>query len=626
MQSLLFMPSAVTKDSFKEVEGDSRLVKANQLDYCLNWLRDAPELFIDYETTGNDPKKGAQTFCLGAYTPDKGPRVLDFRYLGDAGRRCVIDGLSARKPTQKTVAFNIAFEDMMSESMGFQLGGTPWDPCLAAFALNETREPYGEFGPHTQKALCFHELKIIPKFANAIKAWLLANTGQSESHYELLPPSLLVPYSCEDIELGWKLHKHLEAQVDRNNQRKLVQTDSYLGPIVSRIESRGIAFDKDRALQLLEEISSRKRAAQSDLLQALDGRAIDVLKDGALFGLLYGDFKLPMHGDQEKKGALDQEVLNWMLDLPEVKADPRKTVVIDKTLDLRELDKMQGTYLLPWTYEFLDVDVIHPHLSMMGPRTRRFSANSPNMQNVPTRSELGKMVRSVFMSRKGWTTYSMDESQAEYRSFAHYAMAKALIEAYVKDPRVDFHQVVSDMMGVPRKDGKNLNFACLYGIGVEKLARDLRRSVEAAKAIRNRYFNMFPDIRRHRYELEQQVKNFGYIKDEFGGRRHITPQQAHIALNTENQMTVADLIREAMVRANPIIKRAGGNMLLQVHDEILFELPGDSPAEREDHKPILRLVRDEAMENYPQFRVPFRSDCMMWSPDWSHEEEVKLAA
>lgn len=621
-QAMLFMPAAVTKDSFGEVQSDARLIKSEQIPFLVNWLRDSPELFIDYECAW-----GEEPFILGAFTPDKGARVVDFRFTPQA-RQAVIDGLSARQLTQRTVAFNIGFEVMMSQRMGFTLGGQPWDPCAAAFAVNEMREPWGEFGPHTQKALCYHELKVAPKYALAIKEWLKANTGQSERHYELIPPSLIIPYNAEDLELGWRLHKHLEAQVERNRQVRLVQTDSELGAVVERLQRRGIAFDKDLAVSLLADISNRRKSSQARIIEALDGRAIDVLKDQSLFGLIYGTWKLPLHEREEKTGSLDAEVLEWMLLQPDLTG--KQKVVIKETLELREFDKMTGTYLLPWTYEHSkEVDggrIINPHLNQMGPRTRRFSATNPNMQNVPTRTDLGKLIRAVFRNRKGYTTYSMDESQAEYRTMAHYCNARALIEAYKTDPTVDFHQITSDMMKLPRKVGKNVNLGKVYGMGIAKLMRSCNCSEAEARAIDTKYNRMIPELIPHRKMLEHFVKQHGYIVDEFGGRRHIPAIHAHIALNTEQQMTVADLIREAMVRAAPLIYKAGGEMLLQVHDEIIFELPGDTPEALEAHKPVLRTIKHEAMENYPQFRVPFKSDVNRWVPDWSHEVEVNLAA
>jgi DNA polymerase I-like protein with 3'-5' exonuclease and polymerase domains len=638
-QSLLFMPPKVTKSDFKDVEKDPRLIKPDQLPFVLNWLREAPDLFIDYETA-----KNGDVFILGAFSKDKGARVMDFRYLeGTPVRQVIADGLSARTRAQKTIAFNIGYEVMKSKELGFELGGTPFDPCAAAYAVNEVRQEWGEFGPHTQKALCYHELKKTPKFALMVKEWLKAN---GIDDYSLIPATLVFNYNCEDLEYGFEFFEHIYQQVVRNKQEQLVTTDSELGAVIERIHTRGIAYDKERATTLLADISSQRKQAQQDIIAVMDGRAIDVLKDQTLVGLLFGEWKMPRH---DERSGVDGDVLEWLIqlngkDLSEELKDSlmsdaeelnlwakhfRRHVVLENTIDLREFDKMTGTYLLPWTYEWArkdrdDILCIFPHLNQYGARTRRFSANNPNLQNVPTRTALGQLVRSVFRTRPGWTTYSMDESQIQYRSMAHYANARSVIEAYAKDPLTDFHQIVSDLMGVKRKIGKNLNFGKLFGMGIAKLMISLQCDEATARMIDAKYNRLVPELPRHRKELEAQVRQHGYVEDMFGGRRHLDPKMAHIALNTEQQLHEADLMRHVMVKADPIIRRGGGNLLLQIHDEILFELPGKGPEAEAAHMPTLRAV-NHVMTDI-QMKVPLRSDTNKWAPDWAHEQEVKLAA
>lgn len=602
---------------------DTRLVKPAQLQLFANWLAGAPDVFIDWETNGTNVRKGARPFMLGAYSPKQGAKIVDFRLCGDHGVEAVRDGLRKRGPGQRTRSFNFGFEYKMGRALGVDIGGDPWDSMLAAFAVNELRENYGEFGAFSQKALVWHELKKDPMWAKTVKAWQMANLGHTDGGFELIPASIMVPYNAEDLELGWELSEHLRKQVNIAGLDTLVAVDSLCAVEVALIEERGIAFDEQHARSLQAQYSEGMQREYKRILNALH-TPFDPNSPQKLFGLLYGQFGLPMHEDQEKAGKVDDGVLEWMMTLPQVLEDPRKAEAIDAIRNWKEFHKLKDTYLMPWLYEWQEKGILYPNLFMMGAETRRFSARNPNLQNVPGRTDLGAAVRACLTSRLGWCTYSMDESQAEYRAFAHYSRASMLIEGYTKGGRAfDIHELVSAMLGVKRKVGKNLNFGCLYGMGLDKLARELLRSKPEAKLLLDQYHARLPEIKALRKDLEQQIRRLGYVRDVFGGRRHLKVEHAFKALNTICQMTVADLMRHAMVKAGPMIRAAGGNMLLQVHDEIAFELPGD---DCRAHLPVLREIRAHAMEGFREFSVPFYSDCEQWSPNFSNMVKLDLEA
>jgi DNA polymerase-1 len=601
--------------------GDKRLVQANQLERLKAWIQDAPELFVDYETNGVDARKGGKPFSVGLFTPTVGAKVVDFRLLGANGVQAVCDGLKGRGAHQDTVAFNCQFETGMSRALGFELGGKLWDPMMAAFAVNELRPRYGQFGPLSQKALCFHELGKDPVFAKAVREWLMSNTGQERHGYEKVPPELMVQYQCEDVELGWELHTKLKKQVEANYQVELVRTDSELGRVISDLESRGLQLDVERAEVLCKQFQVKRKEATA-LAYKLLKRPFDIGADQALFGILYGEFGFPMHDDQEKRGKLDKTVLSWMTGLPQ--CTPVQKQFVEAVLEVRELDKLIDTYLLPWIYQWSDKGILYPNLNMMGAKTRRFSAEDPNLQNVPIRTAYGKQVRDLIITRAGWSTYSLDESQAEYRAFAHYSKDPTIIAGYKSGRNFDIHQRVSEMLSVGRKVGKNLNFGLLYGMGKDKLARELgvslKRNVskQEAEALLNEYYQKVPGVKSLKRNLELEIRRFGYVKDVFGGRKHLNHDEAYKALNNLCQMTVANLLRAAMVRAYPIIKRHGGNLLLQIHDEIVPEFPGDG-----GHHDILEEVRTVAMEDYgSKFCIPIVSDVERWSPSWAESKNA----
>lgn len=594
---------------------DERLVRnSDEVQEFVRWAREAPELFIDFETTGTKWKTD-RPFLVGA-TDGQRVRIWDFRLTELDHVAPLKASLGAR--TGLTVATHIAFEASMCRAMGFKLGGEYADPQKMAYATNELRQPYKDHGPLTQKALVKYELGKEPVFAAAVHSWLMSNFGTTDRGWDRVPGKLIFHYNIEDITQGYELFCKLRKQVESYGQTSLVRWDAACSDVVQRAEERGIAFDKVRAKELADQYSEDYKRAQTATFEAL-GRAFDVASNQKLYGLLYGEWGLPMHTDLEKEGKVDDTVLKWMLTLPQVKGTKREQV-IQGIHDMRELGKMKDTYLLPWLYEWCDGDVIRPNMYMEGAKTRRFSCNDPNLQNVPTRTEIGAHLRSCFVSRQGFTTYSMDESQAEYRAFAHYSGNQKLIEGYRNQRDFDIHQTVADMLGIPRKPGKNTNFGVLYGMGRDKMARNLQMTKEQARAHLERYYKTITGIKEFRAKLAHEVKLHGYVRDVFGGRRHLDVKGVHKALNSLCQMTVANLMRRAMTLADPLITEAGGSILLQVHDELIFELPGTY----EDHWRVLMDVKHTAMENVPGFRVPFVSDCEQWDPNWQHGKTIEL--
>lgn len=631
----LFTPDEPVTGDFACIT-DKRLVQAADLPKLVNWVRDSPELMLDWETTGVKVRQGYRAFMAGFYAPDLGARIVDFRHLPEAGVAAVRDGLLARGQ-RTTVAFNSGFEHSHAQALGIKMGPM-WCSLSAAYATNELRKDYGEFGKLTQKALVHHELGVVPKYAIALDTWIHANVGRSDkggpSYYNLAPPTLMVPYCCEDLETGWQLHKKLEKQVIANGQEELVRTDSALGPIIEEMQQRGMRLNVPRAMELVGIFSAELKKSVKIMFEAL-GHAFDYESHQKVFGILYGELHLPMHKDQEKAGSVDDDVIAWMLTLPQVKESPRLTAFLTALDDAREFVKLKNTYLLPWIYEWMKDGILYPNLNLTVARTRRFTADNPNLQNIPVRTKWARELRKLFISRDDFTTYSMDESQAEYRAFAHYSQDPGLLAAYRSSRKADLHKEVSDWLEVDRDTvGKHLNFGMVYGLGEDKLSRKLLRPVNETKAILAKYHKRFTGIASLKAELKIQVARYGYVRDVFGGRRHMTPDEAYKGINSICQMTVANMIRRSMVRADPLIKAAGGHLLMQVHDELVVELPGtqrEAPEHlnephthivRKDHLATLKHIREEAMEDFPEFSVPIISSCDRWAPNWYDTESV----
>lgn len=592
---------------------DKRMVRPNQLESFVRWAQSSPAIVLDYEADGNKAYRGHRPFMAGLYEPTKGAKILEFRLLGEQGIKALGDAMRAR--TGLTIGHGLSYEVGMSSALGFTIGGTLWDNQGASFALRETRSSDDENGGHSQKALVRSELKRATPMADALRDWMATNVGGHKRGHELNPPDMEFHYNIEDVTDAWDLYAHFRPQVEANGQRKLVETDSELARSIAEIENRGLRLDLDRAGKLIDELSVMKANAYKSIV-TLAGRHLDVASHKDLFGLLYGELGLPMHSDIEKYGKLDDDVLSWMETLEAVKGTKTATLIAQIGL-WRECEKMLGTYLLPWVYEHQFNGRLFPNLNLTIARTRRFTANSPNLQNVPARNPLGRMVRSCIVADLGWRTWSLDYSQIEYRAFVHESMDPTLIRAYKSNRKLDVHQQVSDDLKVDRDTvGKHLNFGILFGMGSDKLARKTRTTKEVATGYLNRYHKTYPGAKGLKHRLESEIRARGYIRDVFGGRLHLEVKDAYKALNGVCQMTGADLIRDAMVRAFPMVKAAGGNVLLQVHDELKFQLPSDVP---------LAVVENIArrMEDYPQFVIPILCGVEFYDTNWQELQKVK---
>lgn len=587
---------------------DKRMVRPEQLDSLERWVRSTPELVVDYETNGLKTWKGFKPFMVGFFAPDKGAKVVDLRLLGDAGLRAVRDGLSKREGV--TIAHNFKMELSHSRALGFELGGKLWCNYAAYFALDEREESLA------QDELVRKYLKRDTPQWRALAHWMNTNLGGVREGHELNPNTLEVPYSCEDVTDCWDLYVAARKRCPAS-QEELIWTDGALTRPVSEMEENGLHLDLERCAALTAEWGEQRAQCYRNVCRIVGGNP-DLASHQTLFGLLYGRYRLPMHADIEKQGKLDHDVLMWMLTLPEVVGNADLHTLITSVLQWRELSKLLDTYLLPWQYEHGSDGILHPNLNLCVAETRRFTADNPNLQNIPTRTDLGKLLRACVIASIDEEVWCLDYSQIEYRGFAHYSGEPRLVQGYHKDPSFDIHALVGSLCGVSRSDGKHLNFGMLYGMGVEKLRRKLRCGLDRARSILDTYHKQIPTVKRLKQKLEAEIKAKGYISDCFGGRRHLAGNDAYKALNSLCQMTAANLMRRAMVACYPALKAAGAKQRLQIHDEMKFGLPRGEFTN-------LQVVDEcqQLMTRASPMSVPCLVDAEFYREDWAHLSKME---
>jgi DNA polymerase-1 len=420
------------------------------------------------------------------------------------------------------------------------------------------------------------------------------------------------PEQRADITL--ELWAHLSPAVDARGLRQLYAAiELPLAGVLARMERHGVRIDGNE-LARLSQIMERDIAALTAEIHNLAGKPFNISSPQQLGRVLFEDLKLPAPVKYGKG-----KVISTAADvLDELAADHE---IVRKVLEYRQLTKLKGTYVdaLPALID-RRTGRLHTSFNQTGAATGRLSSSNPNLQNIPIRTELGREIRAAFIPREGWKLLVADYSQIELRLLAHFSEDPLLVEAFRNGE--DIHRrTAAEVLGVPplmvtpqaRRDAKVVNFGIVYGISPFGLAAQLGiPQSEAAKYIKN-YFERYAGVRRFIDETISEVRRTGITRTLFGRERPIPDINSRnpnargfaerTAVNSPLQGTAADLIKLAMVRIDACLESGGyrAAMLLQVHDELVFECPP------EEIDAVSEMVRRE-MENVHELKVPLAVD------------------
>ncbi|WP_194096828.1 DNA polymerase I [Marivivens aquimaris] len=409
----------------------------------------------------------------------------------------------------------------------------------------------------------------------------LLGSGKSMITFDRVPVADAVKYAAEDADITLRLWERFKPQLHQQKVTTVYETlERPLVPVLERMEMRGVKVDRD-TLSRMSNAFAQKMAQLEDEIQKAAGRDFNVGSPKQLGEVLFDDLSLP-GGKKGKNGAYSTGA-DILEDLATEHELPRLV------LDWRQLSKLKSTYT-DALQNHIDPETGRVHTSYMqtGANTGRLSSTDPNLQNIPVRSEEGRRIREAFVAEPGNVIVSLDYSQIELRILAHVAGIDTLKQAF-RDGQ-DIHALTaSEMFDVPleemtsdiRRQAKAINFGVIYGISGFGLARNLRIPRAEAQGFIDRYFERFPGIRAYMDETVKFAKDHGYVQTLFGRKIH-TPEinakgptagfAKRAAINAPIQGTAADIIRRAMVRMEDAIEGLPAKMLLQVHDELIFEV------------------------------------------------------
>jgi len=489
------------------------------------------------------------------------------------------------------------------------------DTMIISFALDAGRSQDGIGGGHGMDELAQRHLGH-----TCLTFKEVCGTGKKAISFGEVPLDRATEYAAEDADVTWRLHAHLKPRLAVEGGTKVYErVDRPLIPVVAEMERHGIHVDRARLAGLSERFATEIARLEGEIHE-IAGQEFAVGSPKQLGEILFD--KMGYKGGKKGKSgqySTDQSVLE--------KLDATGAPIATKVLEWRQLAKLKSTYtdalqqaINPRTNR------VHTSYSLVGAQTGRLSSTDPNLQNIPIRTEIGREIRQAFVAEPGNVLLAADYSQIELRLAAHMADVAPLREAF--EAGEDIHaRTAKEMFGEVDRDtrarAKTINFAILYGISRWGLAGRLGIEADEAQDLIDIYFARFPGIQRYIVSTLESVRERGYSETLFGRKtwfpRINSKNQAErqgserAAVNAPIQGTSADIIKRAMARMGPVLAEAGlrpgapdgVRMLLQVHDELVFELPEDLA---EKAKPVIERTMTEAATPAVQLSVPLGID------------------
>ena len=566
----------------------SKVADAATLANWITRIRERGYVAVDTETTGlNEMTADLVGVCLcveagdACYIPLTHKASASDDLFGSdelaAGQMDLQEALTLLKPVLEDpsvlkIGQNMKYDAKIFARVGIEISPID-DTMLMSYAMNAGLHNHGMDG-------------LSERYLNhkPIEIKSLLGTGKSAITFDRVPIEDAVRYAAEDADITLRLWQLFKPQLHQKRVTTVYETlERPLVPVLAQMERTGVKVDRD-TLSRMSNAFSQKMAGLEAELYDLAGREFNVQSPAQVGTILFDEMAL--EGGKKTKTGQWSTPADVLEDLATEHDFPARI------LDYRQLAKLKSTYTdALQTHINSETGRVHTSYSIAGANTGRLASNDPNLQNIPVRTEEGRRIREAFVAEPGKTLVSLDYSQIELRILAHIAGIDTLKQAF-KDGHDIHAMTASEMFDVPleemtsdiRRQAKAINFGVIYGISGFGLARNLRIPRAEAQGFIDRYFERFPGIRTYMDDTVAFAKEHGYVQTLFG-RKINTPEinakgphagfAKRAAINAPIQGTAADVIRRAMIRMPAAIKGQNAHMLLQVHDELIFEVAED---------------------------------------------------
>ncbi len=587
----------LTQDAFDEV------VKA---------LEASDRYGFDLETTSLDALDAQIVGLSFSWKPDQGVYIPVAHDYEDAPEQLSRDEvLKALKPlledrAPKKIGQNVKYERLVLDKYDIHYQGILFDTMLMGYLLDPSR------GSHGLNAMALDYLHHV-----CISYEEVAGKGKKQIPFNKVDIEVATNYAAEDSDITLMLANVFEPMLEEAGLRKLHDDmELPLCEVLARMELTGVCVDSDMLGVMSKEFDEELKELQTSIDESAEQ---DVETDGhlnpnspkQLREVLFERLGLPVKKKTKSGPSTDQSVLEELASqhtLPEL------------ILEYRRFAKLKGTYVdaLPELVR-KDTGRLHTDFNQAITATGRLSSSNPNLQNIPIRTARGRQIRKAFVPQDGWKLLGADYSQIELRILAHMSEEQLMIEAYQNDDDIHaltasniFHVPLEEVTSEQRGKGKTVNFAVIYGVGSQRLAKTLKVTQTEAKSYIENYFAKYPRIDEFFEELIEDARRTEEVHTMFGRVRRIPEMNSgggqrafaeRVAKNTPIQGTAADIIKLAMIEVQRRID-AGNlpmHMLLQVHDELLFEV---APEFLEEAKVLVA----DCMENIVELKVPLKAE------------------
>lgn len=557
-----------------------------ELDQLLAALEQAPWAAVDTETTSLDPNNAALVGLSFAWrTPGaSGPEAVyipvGHDYLGAPPQlplTRVLDTLRPylESPERPKIGQNLKYDLRVLTRYGIRLGGIARDTMLESYVLQSTAHSH-DMDTLAEQVLGHRTIT----FAE------VTGKGKQQVSFAQVPVEQAIAYAAEDADVTWRLDERLWPQLEAEPRLKALfrLVEMPLVPVLARMESTGVRIDPEPLRILSEELAAAMQTVEAQA-HAQAGQPFNLNSPKQIQEILFDKLKLPVQ-KKTPGGApsTSEEVLSQLaesFDLPRL------------ILEYRSLAKLKSTYAdaLP---RMIDPGTgrVHTSFHQAVTSTGRLSSSDPNLQNIPVRTAQGRRIRQAFVAAPGCLLVSADYSQIELRIMAHLSGDARLLAAFAHGE--DIHTATAaEIFGVSpaavdpeqRRRAKTINFGLIYGMSPFGLAQALKIERNEAQRYVDRYFERYPGVRRYMDEMRAMARAQGYVETFFGRRLYVPEINSsnanrrayaeRTAINAPMQGTAADLIKLAMIAVDAWLQEdpGRGHMILQVHDELVLEVP-----------------------------------------------------
>lgn len=582
----------------------------DSLEEIVNRIRKSGMVSIDTETTGRDPlrarlvgisfccKEGKAFYLPLAHRYPDAPRQMDWSEATEILKELLEDSRILK------VGHNIKYDAEILNRHGVDLCGIYFDTMIASYVINPG------FRQHNLDHLVQHYLghKMI-HYADIV------GKGKETKNFSETDLGKACEYSCEDADMTLRLMRILHQKLrEDKNEELFFDLEMKLLPVLMDMEMTGIKIDTAFFEKMSAGFAKQMEKIEKQIFEEA-GMAFNINSPQQLGFVLFEKLNLPI----QKKTVKTRRYSTDVKVLKKLTAFPNK--VPGLILRYRTLSKLKSTYL-DAMIKMVNPETgrIHTSYNQTVAATGRLSSSNPNLQNIPARTDEGRKIRKGFVAETGHVLVSADYSQVELRVFAHYSEDEAFMEAFRQGK--DIHsRTAAEIMGVDladvtsemRRISKGVNFGIIYGMGPKKLSEELNIDLKTAKNYISAYYRKYPGVTRYRDRMIETARKQGYVTTLFNRRRYlpdiqhenrvIRAEAERMAVNTPIQGTAADLIKKAMINIHQRMRQENlrSRMLLQVHDELVFEVPEG------ELDPIIPMIREE-MEGVYALRVPLKVD------------------